>query len=59
MRWFGHISRRPETIPVCSVEKRGRPRKTRREVIKKDMTGSGMIECMIFDRGSNGEVEFK
>ena len=52
LRWFGHICRRPSDAPVrrtehmrlCFKRKRGRPRKTWKEVIKKDMQHMGLTE---------------
>jgi len=59
LRWFGHIRRRPMDAPVRRGETimyldymrgRGRPRKSRREVIRHDLKILGLVEDMAQDR---------
>ncbi|KAL5164281.1 hypothetical protein HKD37_18G049636 [Glycine soja] len=60
LRWFGHVERRPVDSVVRRVDQmerrqtirgRGRPKKTIREVIKKDLEINGLDRSMIGDRG--------
>jgi len=59
LRWFGHIRRRPMDAPVRRGEtivclnhkrRRGRPRKSWREVIRHDLKTLGLAEDMAHDR---------
>ncbi|KAH1255661.1 Retrovirus-related Pol polyprotein from type-2 retrotransposable element R2DM [Glycine max] len=59
LRWFGHVERRPIDSVVRRVDQmerrqtirgRGRPKKTIREVIKKDLEINGLDRSMILDR---------
>ncbi|KAH1257802.1 putative ribonuclease H protein [Glycine max] len=58
-RWFGHVERRPVDSVVRRVDQmerrqtirgRGRPKKTIREVIKKDLEINGLDRSMVLDR---------
>jgi len=57
--WFGHVERRPVDVVVrrrdqmegCQITRgRGRPRKTIRETIKKDLKINELEKDMVFDR---------
>ena len=59
LRWFGHVQRRPEDAPVRRsdmldvgelIRGRGRPLKTWRQVIRKDMSIIGLDEKTVLDR---------
>ena len=59
LRWFGHVQRRPEDAPVRRsdmldvgelIRGRGRPLKTWRQVIQKDMSIIGLDEKTVLDR---------
>ncbi|KAL5195414.1 Craniofacial development protein 2 [Glycine soja] len=59
LRWFGHVERRPVDSVVRRVDQmerrqtirgRGRPKKTIREVIKKDLEINGLDRRMVLDR---------
>ncbi|KAH1197968.1 Craniofacial development protein 2 [Glycine max] len=59
LRWFGHVERRPVDSVVRRVDQmerrqtirgRGRPKKTIREVIKKDLELNGLDRSMVLDR---------
>ncbi|KAL5132082.1 GTPase LSG1-2 [Glycine soja] len=59
LRWFGHVERRPVDSVVRRVDQmerrqtirgRGRPKKTIREVIKKDLEINGLDRNMVLDR---------
>ena len=59
LHWFGHIKRRPMDAPVrrgetivCSDHKRrrGRPKKSWRQVIRHDLKDVGLVEDMAHDR---------
>ncbi|KAL5183942.1 LINE-1 retrotransposable element ORF2 protein [Glycine soja] len=59
LRWFGHVERRPVDSVVRRVDQmerrqtirgRGRPKKTIREVIKKDLEINGLDRSMNSDR---------
>ena len=59
IRWFGHLWKRLEKVPVRRMDQmddspiakcRGRPRKTIRETIKKDLDVNGLNINMIYDR---------
>ncbi|KAL5154279.1 hypothetical protein HKD37_19G053668 [Glycine soja] len=59
LRWFGHVERRPVDSVVRRVDQmerrqtirgRGRPKKTIREVIKKDLKINGLDRSMVLDR---------
>ncbi|KAH1199390.1 hypothetical protein GmHk_18G052760 [Glycine max] len=59
LRWFGHVERRPVDSVVKRVDQmerrqtirgRGRPKKTIREVIKKDLEINGLDRSMVLDR---------
>ncbi|KAH1035168.1 hypothetical protein AAZX31_20G076200 [Glycine max] len=59
LRWFGHVERRPVDSVVRRVDQmerrqtirgRGRPKKTIREVIKKDLEINGLDRSMVLDR---------
>ncbi|KAL5156139.1 hypothetical protein HKD37_19G055060 [Glycine soja] len=59
LRWFGHVERRPVDSVVRRVDQmerrqtirdRGRPKKTIREVIKKDLELNDLDRSMILDR---------
>ncbi|KAL5146984.1 Craniofacial development protein 2 [Glycine soja] len=59
LRWFGHVERRPVDSVVRRVDQmerrqtirgRGRPKKTIREVIKKDLELNGLDRNMVLDR---------
>ena len=59
LRWFGHIRRRPMDAPVRRGEtiecldhkrRRGRSRKSWREVIGHDLKALGLVEDMAHDR---------
>lgn len=59
LRWFGQVERRPGDFVARRVDKmersqtirgRGRPRKTIREVIKKDLEINDLDRSMILDR---------
>jgi len=58
-RWFGHVERRPVDAVVRIVDQmeeshvkrgRGRPKKTIREAIKKDLEVSELDSSLIYDR---------
>ncbi|KAL5135333.1 hypothetical protein HKD37_03G008264 [Glycine soja] len=58
-RWFGHVERRPVDSVVRRVDQmermqtirgRGRPKKTIREVIKKDLELNDLDRSMVLDR---------
>ncbi|KAL5194661.1 Protein transport protein Sec24-like [Glycine soja] len=58
LRWFGHVERRPVDSVVRRVDQmerrqtirgRGRPKKTIREVIKKDLEINGLDRSMVRD----------
>ncbi|KAH1237173.1 Craniofacial development protein 2 [Glycine max] len=59
LRWFGHVERRPVDSVVRRVDQmerrqtirgRGRPKKTIREVIKKDLEINGLDRSMVLDK---------
>ncbi|RZB42906.1 hypothetical protein D0Y65_053489 [Glycine soja] len=59
LRWFGHVERRPVDSVVRRVDQmerrqtirgRGRPKKTIREVIKKDLELHDLDRSMVLDR---------
>ncbi|KAL5178480.1 Craniofacial development protein 2 [Glycine soja] len=59
LRWFGHVERRPVDSIVRRVDQmerrqtirgRGRPKKTIREVIKKDLALNDLDRSMVLDR---------
>ncbi|KAH1264626.1 Craniofacial development protein 2 [Glycine max] len=59
LRWFGHVERRPVDSVVRKVDQmesrqtirgRGRPKKTIREVIKKDLELNDLDRSMVLDR---------
>jgi len=59
LRWFGHVERRPVDAVVRRVDKmeesqvkrgRGRPRKTIRETIRKDLEVNELNPNMVYDR---------
>ncbi|KAH1241290.1 putative PKHD-type hydroxylase [Glycine max] len=59
LRWFGHVERRPVDSVVRRVDQmerrqtirgRGRPKKTIREVIKKDLKLNDLDRSMVLDR---------
>ena len=59
LRWFGHVERKPVDSVVRRVDQmerrqtirgRGRPKKTIREVIKKDLEINGLDRSMVLDR---------
>ncbi|KAH1222459.1 Craniofacial development protein 2 [Glycine max] len=59
LRWFGHVERRPVDSVVRRVDQmerrqtirgRGRPKKTIREVIKKNLKINGLDRSMVLDR---------
>ena len=59
LRWFEHVERRPVDSVVRreyqiersqTVRERGRPRKTIREVIKKDLEINDLDRSMVLDR---------
>ncbi|KAH1220391.1 LINE-1 retrotransposable element ORF2 protein [Glycine max] len=59
LRWFGHVERRPADSVVRRVDQmerrqtirdRGRPKKTIREVIKKDLELNDLDRSMVLDR---------
>ncbi|KAL5164575.1 Craniofacial development protein 2 [Glycine soja] len=59
LRWFGHVERRPVDSVVRRVDQmerrqtirgRGRPKKTIREVIKKDLEINDLDRSMVLDR---------
>ncbi|KAH1255384.1 hypothetical protein GmHk_04G011554 [Glycine max] len=59
LRWFGHVERRPVDSVVRRVDQmerrqtirgRGRPKKTTREVIKKDLELNDLDRSMVLDR---------
>ena len=59
LRWFGHVERRPVDAVVRRVDQmeesqikrgRGRPRKTIRETIKKDLEVNELDPNMVHDR---------
>ena len=58
LRWFGHVERRPVDSVVRTVDQmerrqtirgRGRPKKTIREVIKKDLELNDLNRSMVLD----------
>jgi len=59
LRWFGHVERRPVDAVVKRVDQmeesqvkrgRGRPRKTIRETIRKDLEVNELDSNMVYDR---------
>ncbi|KAL5141668.1 hypothetical protein HKD37_09G024973 [Glycine soja] len=59
LRWFGHVERRPVDSVVRRVDQmerrqtirgRGKPKKTIREVIKKDLELNDLYRSMVLDR---------
>ncbi|KAL5150901.1 Mediator of DNA damage checkpoint protein 1 [Glycine soja] len=59
LRWFGHVERRPVDSVVRRVDQmerrqtirgRGRPKKTIREVIKKDLEINGLDRSMVVEK---------
>jgi hypothetical protein len=59
LRWFGHVERRPIDAVVRRVDQmeksqvkrgRGRPKKTSRETIRKDLEVNELDPNMVFDR---------
>ncbi|KAL5168243.1 LINE-1 retrotransposable element ORF2 protein [Glycine soja] len=59
LRWFGHVERRPVDSVVRRIDQmerrqtirgRGRPKKTIREVIKKDLELNDLDRSMVLDR---------
>ncbi|KAL5125442.1 hypothetical protein HKD37_02G005661 [Glycine soja] len=59
LRWFGHVERKPVDSVVRRVDQmerrqtirgRGRPKKTIREVIKKDLEINSLDRSMVLDR---------
>jgi len=59
LRWFGHVERRPVDAAVRRVDQmeesrvkrgRGRPKKTIRETIRKDLEVYELDPNMVFDR---------
>jgi len=59
LRWFGHVERRPVDAVVRRVDQmeesqvkrgRGRPKKTIRETIRKDLEVNELDPNMVFDR---------
>ena len=59
LRWFGHVQRRPPSAPVRKCESlaledfhrgRGRPKKSRKEVIRQDLSLLALAEEMSMDR---------
>jgi len=59
LRWFGHVERRPVDVVVRRVyhmkksqvkRGRGRPKKTIRETIRKDLEVNELDPNMVFDR---------
>ena len=59
LRWFGHVERRPVDAVVRRVNQmeesqikrgRGRPKKTIRETIRKDLEFNELDPNMVFDR---------
>jgi len=59
LRWFGHVERKPVDAVVRRVDQmekswvkrgRGRPKKTIRETIRKDLEASELDPNMVFDR---------
>jgi hypothetical protein len=59
LRWFGHIERRPVDAVVRRIDQmeeshvkrgRGRPKKTIRETIRKDLEVNELNPNMVFDR---------
>ena len=59
LRWFAHVERRPMDSAVRRVDQmegsqitrgRGRPRKTMRETIRKDLEINELEKDMVFDR---------
>ena len=57
LRWFGHVERRPVDAVVRRVDqmeesqvKRGRPRKTIRETIRKDLELNELDPNLVYDR---------
>ncbi|KAH1188137.1 hypothetical protein GmHk_U059979 [Glycine max] len=66
LRWFGHVERRPVDSVVRRVDQmerrqtirgRGRPKKTIREVIKKDLELNDLDRSMVLDRTIMAEVD--
>ena len=59
LRWFGHIRRRLRDVPVRRCEtieyldykrSRGRPKKSKSEVIRHDLKTVGLVDDMTQDR---------
>jgi len=59
LRWFGHVERRPVDAVVRRVDQmeesqvkrgRGRPRKTIRETIRKDLEVNELDPHLVYDR---------
>jgi hypothetical protein len=59
LRWFGHVERRPVDVGVRRVDQmeksqvkrgRGRPKKTIRETIRKNLEVNELDPNMVFDR---------
>jgi len=59
LRWFGHVDRRPVDAVVRRVDQmeeshvkrgRGRPRKTIRETIRKDLEVNELDPNLVYDR---------
>jgi hypothetical protein len=59
LRWFGHVERIPVDVVVRRVDQmeerqvkkgRGRPKKTIRETIRKDLEVNELDSNMVFDR---------
>jgi len=59
LRWFGHVERRPINVVVRRVDQmeesqvkrgRGRPKKTIREAIRKDLEVNELDPNLIYDR---------
>ncbi|KAH1190889.1 Pre-mRNA-processing protein 40B [Glycine max] len=68
LRWFGHVERRPVDSVVRRVDQmkrrqtirgRGRPKKTIREVIKKDLEINGLDRSMYLNQRKKQEAEEK
>ena len=59
LRWFGHVERRPVDVVLRRVDQieesqvkrgRGRPRKTIRETIRKDLEVNELDPNLVYDR---------
>ena len=59
LRWFGHVERRPVYVVVRRVDQmeesqvkrgKGRPRKTIRETIRKDLEVNELNPNLVYDR---------